>query len=115
MKNLSIIIGSILLLLNVLFGLMLSNYCTFNWLLNSGIIIVSVVMLYMVSSMGLNDGFRVSFNCLFPMFTFIELICGFLATERFNDNLYLIAIILLVVLQIVMLISASYLSTKNNN
>lgn len=113
MKNLSIVIGSILLLLNVVFGLMLSSYSTFNWLLNSGIIIVSVVMLYIVSSMELNDGFRVSFNCLFPMFTFIELICGFLAAERFNDNYYLIAIILLVLLQVVMLVSAGYLSTKN--
>ena len=115
MKNLSFIIGSILLLLNVLFGMMLSSYSTFNWLLNSGIIITSVVILYMVSSMELNDGFRVSFNCLFPMFTFIELICGFLAPEQFNDNLYLIAIMLLVVLQVVMLVSAGYLSTKNNN
>ncbi len=113
MKTISIIIGSILLLLNVLFGLMLSSYSTFNWLLNSGIIIVSVVMLYIVSSMELNDGFRVSFNCLFPMFTLIELICGCLAAERFNDNYYLIAIILLVLLQVVMLVSAGYLSTKN--
>lgn len=114
MKTVSIIIGSILLLFNVLVGLMLSSYSTFNCALNSGIIIVSVVMLCVVSSMKLSDGFRVSFNCLFPVFTLIELVCGFLAPERFNDNLYLIAIILLVVMQVVMLVSAGYLSTKNN-
>ena len=49
---------------------------------------------------------------VFPMFSFIELICGFLAPEHISDNLYLIAIILLVVLQVVMLISAGYLSTN---
>ena len=113
MKTISIIIGSIMLLLNVLFGFMLSCYSTFNCALNSGIIIVSVIMLCIVSSMRLSDGFRVSFNCIFPVFTIIELVCGFLAAERFNDNLYLIAIILLVVMQVVMLISAGYLSTNN--
>lgn len=115
MKTISIIIGSILLLLNVLLGLMLSSYSTFNCALNSGIIILSVIMLCVVSSLKLSDGFRVSFNCLFPVFTLIELICGFLAAERFNDNYYLIAIILLVLLQVVMLVSAGYLSTNNNN
>lgn len=112
MKTITFIIGSIVLLLNVLFGLMLSSYSTFNCMLNSGVVIVSVVMLYLVSAIELNDGFRVSFNCLFPMFSFIELICGFLAPEHISDNLYLIAIILLVVLQVVMLVSAGYLSTN---
>lgn len=114
MKTISIIIGSILLLLNVLFGFMLSSYSTFNCLLSSGIIILSAVMLCIVSSMKLRDGFRVSFNCIFPVFFLMELVCGFFAAERFSDNPYLIAIILLVVLQVMMLVSAGYLSTKNN-
>lgn len=112
MNRISVIIGGILLLLNLIFGLIISNYRPFNWLLNSGVIIANVVMLYFVSSMKLKDAFRVSLNCLFPLLGFIELICGFCGADQFEDNYCFVAILLLLLLQVLLLVSANYISNK---
>ncbi len=112
MKKVILIIGGIMLLLNTILGLILSGYHTFNWLLNMGVIVVAMMMLCIVASMPLKDGFRVSFNCLIPFFTLIELTCGSFASEKFNDNLFLVAILSLVSLQIIMLVSTHYISEK---
>lgn len=58
MKNLSLSIGSIILLLNISFGLMLSCYQTFNWVLNSIIIAVLIIMQLLTSALTLKDGYK---------------------------------------------------------
>ena len=112
MKNLSIIVGSIAFLFNVILGLMTSGYETFNCVLNSGIIVVSVLLLCAASSHKLRDGFKISLGCLFPVFFIAEIICGCLASNQIKDNLSLIIILLLVIVQVVMLVLANY-SSKN--
>lgn len=114
MKYLSIVIGSILLLLNAVMGLMFSGYHTYNCILNSIIIVVSAIILYLVSSINLKDGYRVSFNCLFPLFTIIELVCGGMAAEQIKNNICILAILLLIILQVVLLVLCNYLSNKTN-
>ena len=112
MKNLSIIIGSLLFLLNVVLYLVLSIYPAFNFWLNSAVIVVSTLMLYLVSTITLKDGYKVSFTCLFPVFSLVELICGFCAFNRISDNPFVIAILLLVVFQIILLLIASFMSNS---
>ena len=99
-----------MLLLNISFGLMLSCYQTFNWVLNSIIIAVFIIMQFLTSVLTLKDGFKYSLYCLFPVISLIELICGFCSPEKFQDNPAIIIILLLIVLQITILITANYLS-----
>lgn len=113
MKNISIVIGTLLLLLNVVLGLMLSVYPTFNWLLNSVVLLLAIAMLYGVSALTIKDGFRVSLNCLIPMFSLIEVVCGCFARQQWHDNLCLIIILLLWVIQAIVIISAYYLTKKH--
>ncbi len=114
MKTLSIFIGSTLLLLNIIIGLMLSEYHTFNWILNSAIIVAFVAIQCIVSSITLKDGYRISLNCLVPFITFIELVCGCVAGQKFEDNLPIVIILTLIVLEIIILISTNYLSKHIN-
>ena len=114
MKNIFVVVGCIVLLLNAMLGLMISAYPTFNCLLNSGVIIVSTLLLVLVSTMKLKDGIRVSLSLLFPVCSVIEYICGLCASNRFEDNICLIVILLLVMLQIIMLVLTNYVSKSNN-
>lgn len=89
---------------------MISVYPTFNCLLNSGIIVISILLLYAVFSIKLKDGFRVSFGCLFTICSVIEFVCGLFTPDRLKDNITLILILLLVLLQVVLLLISNYLS-----
>lgn len=113
MKKLSIILGVIMLLLNIVLGMMFTCYDTFNCVLNCAVIIVETVLLYLVSQITLKDGFRVSLYYLVPLFSFVEFICGLFSSEQFSDNWFLITILLIFVLQIIILTISNYLS-KNN-
>lgn len=93
---------------------MISVYPTFNCLLNSGIIIVSILLLYAVFSIRLKDGFRVSFGCLFTICSIIEFICGLFTPDRLKDNITLILILILVIVQVVLLLLSNYLSKEMN-
>ena len=106
----SLIIGGVLFLLNIVFGVLLSGYQTFNCVLNCGVIVLFVVMQYMVSAITLKDAYRISFNCLFPVFSIVEYICGLFSKESLADNLSIVIILLIVVLQIVLLTAVNYVS-----
>ena len=114
MRNAAIFIGGILLLFNIFWGMMLSAYPTFNCILNSGIIIVNVVLLSVLSSMPLKDGFKVSLSWLFPLMCLLQLIIGLFAPEHFKDNFCVIAILIIAFLQIILLVSAKLVSRLNN-
>lgn len=113
MKTGSIIIGSIVLLLNIVLGVMLSSYNTFNCLLNSGIIITTIALLLGVSVLQLKDGFKISFYCLFPFICSIELILGFLSPESLTDNHYIITIIVITFIQLSILVLSKIVSLIN--
>lgn len=112
MKYISIAIGGVLLIVNISLGLLLSNYPTFNWILNSIVIILFVFFQYIVSIIKLKDGYRVAFNCLFPCFAMIEYICGLFADDSISDNFSLIIILLIITLQVILLSISNYLSKK---
>ena len=110
MKKLIIIIGIIFLVLNVLLWLLLSFYSAFNMGLNCAIIALNTILLLLVSTVAMKDGFRVSLSCIFPCLTIAELCCGLASQEHFDDNAFIIAIIVMLVLQIVLLLVSNIIS-----
>jgi hypothetical protein len=113
MKNITLIIGIILFLANLLFGLILSAYPTFNMGLNCGVIAATTALLYTLRVITLKDGFYISLSMLFGMFGFIEFILGLFAPQQFENNWYLIAIILIVVIEAVIL-TVTHIVSKNS-
>lgn len=110
MKNTTLIIGVILLAANLLFGSILSFYPTFNMLLNCGVIAATTLLLYSLRCITLKDGFYISLSMLFGIFGIIEFILGLFAPQRYENNWYLIAIILIVVIKAIILTITNIIS-----
>ena len=103
MKNITLIIGIILLIVNLLFGAILSIYPSFNMWLNCGIIAVTTLLLYTLRCITLKDGYYIALFMLFGIAGFIAFILGLLAPQQFENNWYLIIIVLIVAMEGILL------------
>lgn len=103
MKNITLIVGIILLVFNLLFGSILSIYLFFNVWLNCGVIAATAILIYMLDIITLKDGFRISLSMLFGIFGFVAFILGLFSPQQYTDNWYLISIILIVVFEAILL------------
>ena len=103
MKNITLITGIILLVANLLFGTILSRYESFNMWLNCGVIAATTALLYLLKIIRLKDGFYISLYMLFSVLGFIIFILGLLTPQKYEDNGYLVAIVLIVVVEAIIL------------
>jgi len=113
MKNITLIIGIILLIANLLLGSILSIYPAFNMWLNSGVIAATTVLLYVIGRISLKDGFKISLTFLFGFFGFITFVLGLFTPQRYSDNWYLLAIILIVAFEAIILTITHIISKKS--
>lgn len=114
MKHLSIFIGGILLLLNVLIGILVSSYSTFNICLTSGIIILSFALIEILKYSKLRDAFRISLTFIFAFLLMVCLVLGILSPETFKDNGYIVAIFVILAIKVIILLSARFISQNVN-
>lgn len=114
MKTLSLIIGSLSLILNILLGVMLSFYPAFNMGVNCVVILFNMVLLYALSAIQIRDGFRYSLNVLFIALSLVEFVLGFLTPERFEDNITLILLLLIIISKVALLIITTCVSKITN-
>ena len=98
MKNLTLIIGCIVLLLNLVIGL------------NSGVIIVNTLLLYILGVSQIKDGFKISLSFLFLIAAVIEFILAFFVPDTWINNVALTMLILLFAGQIILYIIAYFVS-----
>ena len=110
MKNLTLVIGGIILLLNLLIGMIFSAYKPFNIGLNSAVIIVNTLMLYSLGVVQIKDGFKISLSFLFLIAAVIELKLGLFVPETFENNFALTILILLFAGQIILYAIAYFVS-----
>lgn len=110
MKNLTLVIGGIILLLNIVIGLIFSSYKPFNIGLNSAVIIVNTLMLYSFGVVQIKDGFKVSLSFLFLITAAIEYILVLFVPETWKDNAALMTLILLLAGQIILYVIAYFVS-----
>ena len=110
MKNLTLIIGGIILLLNLAIGMIFSAYKPFNIGLISAVIVVNTLMLYSLGVAQIKDGFKISLSFLFLITAAIEFILALFVPETFENNVALTMLILLFVGQIILYLIAYYIS-----
>lgn len=113
MKNLTLVLGGIILLLNFVIGLIFSSYKPFNIGLNSGVIIVNTLLLYSLGIVQIKDGFKISLSFLFLIAAVIEFLLAFFVPESFENNVFLTILILLFACQVILYAIAYYVS-KNS-
>ena len=110
MKNLTLVIGGIILVLNLVIGLIFSSYKPFNIGLNSGVIIVNTLMLYFLGVSQIKDGFKISLSFLFLIAAVIELIIALFVPNEWENNVTLTMLILLFAGQVILYVIAYFVS-----
>lgn len=112
MKKVIILTCAVLLTANLLCGAILSSYNGCNLALSSAVIIVSAVLLYLVDSISIKDGYKVSLMLLFITIGLLEFILSLMAPNQVADNWWLIVVITLMAIQAITLIITRSISSK---
>lgn len=111
MKNIYIIIGVVVVLINSLIGLIFSSYQTFNWLSSDVIIIINALLLHFLSHLKISDGFKVALTFIFPILGLISFFFSLSLEDKLENNISLVGILILTSIQTIILIIANSLKT----
>lgn len=110
MKKVILISGVILLVVNTLFGLIISAYAPLNVGINSGVIALTTALIYGLNIVRLKDSFVVSFTVLFSLLGFVEFLMGLFAGDKLEDNWWLILVICFTAFELIALLIATKVS-----
>lgn len=102
--------GIALLLANIVIGLIASSYNTFNICLSSAVIAITTLLLWGMASSNMKDAFKIALTFFFAFLGLVEFVLAVLSPEQYKDNWYLIAIIILTIVQAVFIIFSSITS-----
>ncbi len=112
MKRTILLLGGLTLIVNVLFGLLLSGYSYFNMEVNCGVIALNTALLFCLYQFNIRDAFRIAFSFLFSFLYIAELVLGCLMPQKLENNGYLIAIIVILFAEISLCVIVNILSNK---
>jgi hypothetical protein len=112
MKKIIILSSIVLLVANLLFGLILSFYGGCNVAMSSFVIVGTGLLLYLIHSINLKDGYKVSLTFLFTIVGCLEFVLSLIAPNRFTDNWWLIIVIMIMAFEAIMLIVTNTVSNK---
>ena len=111
MKNIYIIIGAVVVLINSFIGLIFSSYQTFNCLTSDVVIIINAFLLHFLSHSKISDGFKVALTFIFPVLGLISFFFSLRLEDQLENNISLVGILILTAIQIILLIIANSLKT----
>ena len=114
MKKLIILTTIILLVVNGLLGLILTAYQSTNVYLNSAVILLGGIVLWVVSSTHLKDAFKISLTSLFAIVGGIEYFLGFFAPTEWSNNWFAILVITVFAIEIIFVLLTNFVTNKNN-
>ena len=93
MRKIILIIGTLLILLNTVFGLIITNYSVFNFLLADASLLLSMVITYFTAHGKMANGFKIGLSVLFSFTGLIRYLCAVFASEVLANNVPLIIIV----------------------
>ncbi len=106
MKNLILIEGFILIVLNTLIGLMISKYSPFNYLMVDLSLLISTGLIYLFSNSNISDGYKIGLTVLFALTGLAKVFCSIAAPQQLQDNFLIVVVIGLIFFEILSLMSA---------
>lgn len=101
------------MVVNGLLGLILTAYQSTNIYLNCAVILLNGIVLWVVSSMHLNDAFKISLTTLFAIVGGLEYILGFFAPAELSNNWFAILVIFILTIEIVFVLLTNLVTNKN--
>ena len=115
MQKIFIIMGAILLIVIIAAHLLFDSYTLFNCGLSTIVVIISVCMLCIVSRIKLKDAFRYSLYIMAVLVSIAQLILSIIADSKFANNNSLFAIVILIVSELILILSANHISKQQIN
>ncbi len=112
MNKIIILSSSVLLVVNLLLGAIISCYGCYNVAISSMVIVSTGLLLYLTNHIHLKDGYKVSLMFLFAGIGVLEYIFSLIAPNRFTDNWWLILVIILIAVEMILLIICNTMTNK---
>jgi hypothetical protein len=100
MSKIIIYLGSLLVVVNTIIGLLISNYLPFNWLSIDVILTINTILLSRLSIDNLSNGYKISFSFIYPLLCFISIVLALLSPAKFQDNYYVIGFIFILLFEV---------------
>ena len=113
MKRLIIFTTIILLVVNGLIGFIITAYPPTNVYLNSAVILLNGIILWMVSSMQLKNAFKISLSSIFAIVGGVEYVIGFFAPTKLSNNWFVILVIVIIAIEVIVVLMTNYITNKN--
>lgn len=105
----------ILLVINIVAGLILSCYPSFNMVLNCVVLCAALGLAYWTNKKEILPAYKFSLAFIVPAITFIELIIGILSPSQLQDNWGIIAILCCLAFQYLLTYSVIRISSKSES
>lgn len=112
MKSIVLFTCTALLIVNILFCLLLTDYSGVQVLLSNGIIIISGILTLLISVLPLKEGFKSSLYVVYPILGFIEIVLSLFSPNRIVNSWVIAVIMLMIVFQLIFLFVINVISNK---
>lgn len=90
MKNIIIIAYTLLIIANIIIGVVLTSYESFNVWLVTATIAVNAVFSYLIASSKLQDAFKISLTSTFSVILFFQIILAVICHKELSNNIIFI-------------------------
>lgn len=115
MKALTLKIGLIVLISNIIFGILISKYTVLNICLNSVIIAITTAMIMFVNSTKIKDAFKFSLSFIFFFGGLVEFTCGLFYKSSIYDNWIIALCTIITILEMALLTTIVSISKNNKS
>lgn len=99
MSKIIIYLGSLLVAVNTIIGLLISNYLSFNWLSIDVILIINTILQFKLSNDKISNGYKISLSFINSFLCFVSIVLALLSPEKYKDNYFLVVFILIILIQ----------------
>jgi hypothetical protein len=112
MKNLILLTGIVLILINTISGLIFQDYATHKMLFADFSIILSTGLLYLMLQIKTADGFKIGFTLLFAITGLIRFICAVSSSSEFKNNFAVLIFISILCIECVLVFVSHAMRNK---
>ena len=113
MTKIILFIGSLFVVVITIVGLLLSKYLVFNWLSVDVVLIINTIIIYKLSSDNISDGYKIGLSFIYPVLCLVSVVLAIQSPDKFKDNYYVIAFILIILIEISLYLIARKIKSIN--
>ena len=112
MKNIILIIGTLLIALNTLIGLIVTDYATLNFLLADLSLALSVGIIYFMACSKMANGYKIGLTTLFFFTGVVRYVCMVLMPSILENNVFIIVAASIFLFELACVTVATFASEK---